>query len=143
MPILTRWTIRIALVYLVLGLFAGVLYWANTQWPFWDALAALSPTYLHMLVIGWVTQLIYGVMYWMFPIIRKDNMRGDVRLAWSMVVLLNVGLLLRVICEPWRALEANSVNGGCLFISAVLQTVAAYLFVLVCWPRVREKAGIG
>src|SRR5215813_3189134 len=97
MPPLTRWTIRTAMIYLLAGMIAGVLYWANVQVAFAPVLAALSPTYLHMLVVGWLTQLIFGVIYWMFPIISKQNMRGDPRLAWSVFVILNVGLVLRTV----------------------------------------------
>lgn len=141
MPLLTRWSIRVAMAWLVAGLLTGTLYWANVQWSLWSPLAAVSPTYLHMLVVGWLTQLIFGVMYWMFPIISKDNLRGDPRLAWAVFVLLNVGLLIRVVCEPWRAMQANDLTGVGLLLSAILQTVAGYLLVIVCWPRVREKAG--
>ncbi len=141
MPTLTRWAIRAALVYLVAGLVAGALYWANAQWSFWPLLASLNPIYIHLLVVGWLTQLVFGVVYWMFPIIRKDNMRGDPRLAWSVFVLLNIGLILRAIFEPWRTLEASDLNGVGLALAALLQVIAGYLFVIVCWPRVREKAG--
>ena len=143
MPLLTRWTIRAAMIYLVAGMAAGVLYWANAQWSFAPILAALNPTYLHMLVVGWLTQLIFGVIYWMFPIISKTNMRGDSRLAWAVVVLLNAGLLLRIVCEPWRAISPGDVNGVGLVLSALLQVAAAYLFIVVCWPRVRQRAGTG
>ncbi len=77
----------------------------------------------------------------MFPIIRKDNMRGDPRLAWAVYVLLTVGLILRAICEPWHALTPDSLSGAGLVLSAALQVIAGYLFVIVCWPRIREKAG--
>jgi hypothetical protein len=141
MPLVTRWAIRAAMVYLLLGLLTGTLYWANLQWALWPPLAALSPTYLHLLVIGWLTQLIFGVIYWMFPIISKSNMRGDPRLAWSVLILLNTGMILRLICEPWRASAPNDLNGLGLVASAILLTLAGYLFVVVCWPRVRERAG--
>src|SRR5512141_2820877 len=108
MPRLTRWAVRAALIYLVLGFVAGVLYWVNAQWEIWPPLAALNPVYIHLLVVGWLTQLVYGVIYWMFPIIRKDNMRGDSRPAWAVFVLLNAGLILRVICEPWHTLTNDS-----------------------------------
>src|SRR4051794_14999370 len=111
MPTLTRWAIKIAMVYLIVGLVGGALYWANVQWNFAQVLSVLSPTYLHMLVVGWLTQLIFGVIYWMFPIISKDNMRGNPKLAWSGLILLNSGLILRMICEPWRVLNANDLNG--------------------------------
>ena len=143
MPVLTRWVIKTAMIYLIAGLAAGALYWVNAQWLFSPVLAALSPTYLHMLVVGWLTQLIFGVIYWMFPIINKDNMRGDPRLAWAVYVLLNAGLLLRVICEPWHSVASNDVNGIGLVVAAVMQVAAAYFFILVCWPRVRARAGSG
>jgi hypothetical protein len=141
MPPLTRWTIRIAMIYLLTGMVAGALYWINVQWAIWKPLAYLSPTYLHMLVVGWLTQLVFGVIYWMFPIISKDNMRGDPRLAWAVVVLLNAGLFLRVIFEPLRTASPDDLNGAALVVSAILQVIAGYLFIVVCWPRVREKAG--
>ncbi len=55
MPQLTRWAIKTAIVYLVFGPITGVLYWANVQWAFAPVFAALSPTYLHILVVGWLT----------------------------------------------------------------------------------------
>jgi Protein of unknown function (DUF2871) len=140
MPALTRWSIHTAMIYLLAGLASGVLYWANAQWSFAPVLSALSPTYLHMLVIGWLTQLIFGVIYWMFPIIRKGNMRGDPRLAWAVFGLLNAGLILRIVCEPWRAIAPNDVNGTGLVLSALLQVSAGYLLILVCWPRVGRQA---
>lgn len=142
MPILTRWAIKAAMIYLVLGMISGVLYWANVQWNIWQLLSALNPIYIHMLVVGWLTQLIFGVIYWMFPIISKENMRGDPRLAWSVFILLNVGLVLRIICEPWQTLAPGSLTGLGLVMSAILQVAAVYMFVLVCWPRVRERAGV-
>jgi hypothetical protein len=141
MPRLTRWTIKTALVYLAVGLGSGLLYWANQQWDFAPVFSTFSPTYLHLITVGWLTQLIYGVIYWMFPIIRKDNMRGSPAAAWSVYLLLNSGLILRTLCEPWRGLEINDVNGIGLVISAFLQAAAGIAFVAVCWPRVRERAG--
>jgi hypothetical protein len=141
MPALTRWAIKTAMLYLIVGLATGALFWTNVQWKFAPILSTLNPTYLHMLVIGWLTQLIFGVIYWMFPVISKENMRGNPKLAWSVLILLNSGLILRIICEPWRALTANDLNGIGLVLSAILQVCASYLFIVICWRRVRERAG--
>jgi hypothetical protein len=141
MPLLTRYAIRAAMLYLIVGMIAGALYWLNIMQPVWPPLAALNPVYIHLLVVGWLTQLIYGVIYWMFPIISRENMRGSPHLAWAALITLNAGLLLRVVFEPWRVLSPNEVNGAGLTLSAVLQVAAAFLVVAVCWPRVREKPG--
>ncbi len=141
MPTLSRWSMRAAMFYLIGGMMAGALYWAQAAWSIWTPLAYLSPIYIHMLVVGWLTQLIYGVIYWMFPVIRKDNLRGDPRPAWAVFVLLNVGLLMRIGGEPWRAASPNEINSVLLVVSAIVQTAAGLLYVLVTWPRVREKMG--
>jgi hypothetical protein len=127
--------------YLLAGVAAGALYWLNSAWSFWPFLNALNPVYIHLLVVGWLTQLIYGVIYWMFPIISRTNLRGSPRPAWAALVILNLGLLLRVIAEPWRALDPNTANQIGLILSSLLQVIAAYLIVIVCWPRIREKPG--
>jgi hypothetical protein len=129
------------MLYLVVGMIAGALYWIHVLQPVWPPLGALSPVYIHLLVVGWLTQLIFGVIYWMFPIISKSDMRGDPRLAWAAFILLNTGLLMRAFFEPWRVLSPNEANSAGLTLAAVIQVVAAYLIVLVCWPRVREKPG--
>ena len=141
MPPLTRWSIRAAMIYLLAGVISGALYWLNSAWALWRPLAALNPVYIHLLVVGWLTQLIFGVIYWMFPIISKTDMRGNPQPAWGALIVLNVGLVLRAVCEPWRALEPNGVNQAGLVLSALLQVAAGYLIVIVCWPRVRERPG--
>jgi len=141
MPLLTRVAIRAAMIYLLIGLIAGALYWLNNAWSFWMPLSALNPVYVHLLVVGWLTQLIFGVMYWMFPILSRSEMRGDPRPAWAALVALNVGLILRAVAEPWRALDPNGINQAGLILSSIFQVAAGYLIVLVCWPRVREKPG--
>src|SRR5512138_2387666 len=105
MPKLSQLALKAAMIYLMLGAIGAALYWANVMWGVWPILNALSPTYLHLIVVGWLTQLIFGVMYWMFPIISKAQPRGDPRLGWAAFVCLNAGLLLRLIFEPWRAVQ--------------------------------------
>jgi hypothetical protein len=135
-PPLTRWLVKAALLYLIAALVLGVA----MQLPLasrYPVLAVLWPTYLHVLVVGWLTQLIFGVAYWLFPRYSADRPRGSERLGWAMFVLLNAGLLLRIVGEPWRALG----GGGhvVLLVSAVAQLLAVWAFVLNSWPRVKER----
>ena len=97
----------------------------------------LWPTYVHLLVVGWLTQLIFGVAYWMFPRYSAERPRGSERLSWITFALLNLGLLLRAIAEPWHALAGR--GAGLLVGSAVLQVLAGWTFVWNTWPRIRER----
>jgi len=55
--------------------------------------------------IGWVTQLIMGVVYRMFPKDSVARPRGSPALAWCVLIFLNAGLLLRAVVEPMLALQ--------------------------------------
>ena len=120
------------MVYLILSLLAGILQLLSSWWG-----ALLWPTYVHLLVVGWLTQLIFGVAFWMFPRHSPGTPRGSERLGWACYSLLNSGLLLRLIGEPARAL--GSRTGEILVISGLLQFAAGWAFVLNTWPRIKER----
>lgn len=133
------------MLYLITGAVWALAYWLNGAWGVWPAwsplLQSLSPTYVHLITVGWLSQFIFGVMYWMFPIVSKAQPRGDPRLAWASFICLNAGLILRALCEPWRVIAPSPINSAGLVLSAILQTLAAALFVWGSWPRVRERGG--
>ena len=92
-------------------------------------------------MVGWAAQLIFGVASWMFPAFTREQPHGDERLGWLLYVSLNLGLLLRVVAEAWLGAEGPPALGWLLVVSAVLQVVAASVFVLLIWPRVKGRAG--
>ena len=137
MPAVTRYFIKTSLVYLVVALVAGALLAANRLWALPALLGGIGPTYFHMFMVGWVTQLIFGVVYWMFPIVSREQPRGSARLGWWTYGLLNAGLLLRVVGEPVNAQWPGAWVGWLLVLSAVLQWAAAITFVANTWRRVK------
>ncbi len=132
MPTITRYFIKAAMVHFVIGLLMGFLITARSLLNLPTSILILNPTYLHLLVVGWITQLIFGVAYWMFPKYSKEKPRGDERVGWAIFALLNGGLLLRVVGEPLSI-------GALLPIAAVLQFIAVWLFIIAVWPRVKER----
>lgn len=136
MPPLTRWLIRTALLYLVLALLTGVLVAAGqaTRLPY--PFASLAPLYYQILMVGWTTQLICGVAYWMFPISSREAPRGNRLLGWLTYGALNVGLLLQVLVETLAVIDLYS-QGWLVGIAALLQFVAALAFVTNTWQRIK------
>jgi hypothetical protein len=94
-------------------------------------------TYVHLLVIGWLTQLIFGVAFWMFPRHSRESPHGKVRLGWACYGLLNAGLLLRTLGDPARA--AGWHSEPLLGAAALLQATAGWGFIILMWPRIRER----
>jgi hypothetical protein len=88
------------MLYFVVGLTMGALLLVQPIMQWSPGLQLLRPVYLHFLFIGWVTQLIMGVGYWMFPKQSKEKPRGSEGLGWIVLILLNIGLVLRAIGEP-------------------------------------------
>ncbi len=139
MPQLTRWFLKAGLIYLVAAMALGsVLLLQNLLGlPGW--LALLRPVYLHLFMVGWITQLIFGVVYWMFPKLTREQPRGNERLGWAVLVTLNVGLLLRAVAEPLTTLRPELAPGWVLVLAAGLQLAACLGFIANTWGRVKAR----
>lgn len=139
MPTLSRWFIKIGMLYLAAGLVMGALLLAQPVmgWP--AQLQALRPVYLHFLFIGWVTQVIMGVGYWMFPKQSKDRPRGSNRLGWAILILLNTGMGLRTVGEPAVALMPQAGLGWTLAAASLFLLLAGWGFIFNTWGRIKER----
>jgi hypothetical protein len=132
MPLITRLFVKTAMVCFALALVLGIALALG-------ATNGLFPIYIHLLVFGWLTQLVFGVVFWMFPKFTAEKPRGSETLGWWTYVLLNLGLLLRAIAEPINSNQPNPFSGWMLVLSAILQFLAGLLFVVNSWGRVKEK----
>ncbi len=141
MPAITRTFIKTAFAYGLLGVTLSTLWVINLVWPNYPLLGAIQPTALHLIVVGWLTQLIFGVAVWMFPPWSRQAPRGPEAMNWACYGLLNAGLLLRLVAEPGNTLAPHTLLGCLLVVSAVLQVSAVWLFVAAVWTRVRGKRG--
>ena len=103
--------------------------WQGLFWPVW----------IHLLTVGWLTQLIFGVAFWLFP--RHSRMRpyGPQQLAWTAYPLLNAGILLRLFAEPAIAWTASPLWRGLAGLSAAFQWVAGTLMAVYLWTRVKQR----
>lgn len=134
MPTIVRWYIKTALIYLVAALLLALL---AALPSLTTRLPGLFPVSFHLLVVGWLTQLIFGVVLWMFPKYSRERPRGSEAAGWAVYFLLNLGLVLRAVAEPQAG--RASLWGWLVVVSAVLQWLAGLLFVANTWPRVKER----
>lgn len=139
MPVLTRWYVKTAIVYLVIALLLGAVLAGNGLVPLPAFLLLAAPAQIHLFVVGWLTQLIFGIAYWMFPKATAQQPRGNDALAVLTYVCLNLGLVTRVIGEPWQAVTPGVVAGTLLVTSGVLQWLGGVGFAVLAWPRVRGR----
>jgi heme/copper-type cytochrome/quinol oxidase subunit 1 len=130
MPPIARWFIKTAMIYLVAALALGAAAGMGLRTPY----LAAGPAWVHLLVLGWVTQLIFGVAYWLFPRYSKENPYGHARLAVAAYASLNAGLILRFLVEV-----PGAGAGVWPAVAALLQWAGVTLFAVYLWPRVKQK----
>lgn len=135
MPTLTRLYIKSGLVYLILAVITGLglKIGAGSLSYF----SRLTPVYYHLFMVGWVTQLIFGISFWMFPRRTREKPRGNEPVAWITFVLLNVGLLLRVISEPIIFSDPSQFWRSMTIAASILQWLAGIGYVIHIWNRVK------
>lgn len=139
MPALTRWFIKASMISLILAFLSRAIMAILPAWNLQNIVAVLAPVYLHLFMWGWVTQLIFGVVYWMFPKYTKESPHGHEGLWLATFWLFNVGLALRIIGEPLHLLRPEALWAWLTALSAVLQWLAGMFFVFNTWRRVKER----
>lgn len=132
MPKVTRWFIKAGILYFIAGVALALL----SEVPGFTAAPLLLPVYWHMLVMGWITQVIMGVSIWMFPRKKRDRKKQESLLTWLAFWLLNVGLILRFSAEPFiPILQHSSTITAVILISSILQVLAVLAYIAEIWPR--------
>ena len=133
--------LRAALVWLLAGFVIGATMLTDRalpgEWRLW-----LAPGHAHMLFVGWFLQFAIGVAYWLLPRRRTPKRALGYReeVAVVAVAALNLGLLLRLVAEPAeRTGRAGEATQALLTASALLQVVAAMVFVAQLWPRAAAR----
>jgi hypothetical protein len=130
MPRLSVYFIRASLVYLLLGFTFGGLMLANKGILISPMIWALLPLHMEFAFVGWMIQLAMGVAFWILPRFNKGAPRGDERLAWLALFLINAGIFF-VICDFFFD------TSWLMFTARTMEMLALTAFVLGHWRRIR------
>jgi hypothetical protein len=139
MPPLIRWYLKAALLWLVAALVLGTAIAGQSFFGLPGYARLLMPVYLHLFIVGWVTQLIFGVALWMFPKQSPERPRGNENIAWLIFILLNSGLVIRAVAEPMISISPADTWSWLLVLSAALQWAAGIAFAYQAWQRVKVR----
>ncbi len=134
MPGISRIFIKAGMIYFVLSLVAGLLLEIESV-----SIPALMPLFWHMLMLGWITQIIIGVSVWMFPGRNRGEGFSNQKWNWLTFIFLNIGLFLRLIAEPAVGYYETQIWPVLLAGSAILQVMAGITYVIEMWPRILSK----
>lgn len=119
--------VRAALLYLVYTALLGTLFYL-----FPSLVGPFRPSHVHAGLVGFFLQMVMGVAYWMMP--RPGGLRQD-RLEAFTFLLLNAGLLLRLLLEPFYLMGREGLRPW-LGLSGGLQLAATLVFAHAMTRRV-------
>jgi len=130
-PALTVYALRIALSYLGIGFTIGALMLGVRGVSASSEVLRLRPLHLELLLMGWTVQLAFGVAFWILP--RRSGLgRGNERLAWGSLLLLNLGVLIVGLGG------VLSASAGVLIAGRSAELLAGLAFAAHAWPRARR-----
>lgn len=119
--------------YLILGmaLGAGMLVTGNDNFLF---------THVHLLLVGFVVFLIYGVGYKLLPTMFFGYPGLPyIRLAWLQYALANTGLILMILF--YNVFPLHLQSSTILFISGAAEFAASLLFVFIMVSCIVSRSG--
>ena len=96
-------------------------------------------SYVHLLVLGWASQMIFGVAYWMFPRRAPADAHQVPWAGWVCFIALNAGAVVRTVAEPALAAGPSPAASACAVTAAALQLLSVVSFVWLAWPRVTAR----
>lgn len=134
MPFISRLFIKTGMIFFALSLVTGLLLELGV-----GMVAQFRFIFWHMVMLGWITQIIIGVSLWMFPGRRKSETIRDNLNAYITYFGLNFGLLMRLIAEPQSVFYPSDVFSVMILMSALLQALAVIFYVREMWPRLGDK----
>lgn len=139
MPFTPRLFLKTGIFYLILTFTTGavllVLEAIGRSVPF-----IISVEHGHAGFVGWLVNTVIGVGLWLLPLNRQRFPDAQGRypegLTRASFYLLNVGLLLRLFCEPWFDSTRYSAAGAVLIAAAILQLGGIAVIAWILWQRV-------
>ena len=120
--------IRTGLLYLVLTASFGLSFYFYPR-----LIPYFRVSHVHAGVLGFFLSMVMGVAYWMMP--RPKQLRQD-RLEAITFYLLNIGLVLRLISEPWWTYSRSATIKIFLDFSGVLLLASVIVFAIAMNARV-------
>ena len=124
----TQAFLKASLTWLGLGVTLGVAMAVHPPW------LVYRPAHLHMLVLGFVTMMIFGVAYHVIPRFTGHQLYGP-RAAGGQWWLSNMGLTLMVFGFVLRA-QAHDAGTPMLALGGTLSAVGAYVFIWLIWRTI-------
>jgi hypothetical protein len=140
MHILVRLYLRTAFFFLALGLLGGL--WIEFQLTAGGVIShGMVVAHVHMLLVGFLLMMVFGVAYWLFPRSGRGQPIGPYpNLVGFAYVLLTVGTMIRAVTEFFDVQLAEPAWGYVRLAASTSQMAGIVIGIWALWGRVRGTA---
>ncbi|MEO0223566.1 MAG: hypothetical protein ABIL76_00545 [candidate division WOR-3 bacterium] len=140
-----RLMLKTSLIYLIIGVILGLFIFLSYQFKSFYWGYNLISIHTHLILIGFVIQMIMGVALWMFP--QKPTREISIEKRFTtekegltLYILLNIGIILRTLFEPFS--RTNKLAFYIALIGILFQIVSIFYFLFLIFPRIRKPGEI-
>jgi cbb3-type cytochrome oxidase subunit 1 len=140
MHILVRLYLRTAFFFLALGLLGGL--WVEVQLTTGGTIShGMVIAHVHVLLVGFLLMMIFGVAYWLFPRAGRGQPIGPYpNLVGFAYVLMTAGTMIRAATE-FLDVQLDAPAWGYVRLGASASQVAGIVIAIwTLWERVRGAA---
>jgi hypothetical protein len=140
MHILVRLYLRTAFFFLALGLLGGL--WIEFQLTAGGVIShGMIVAHVHLLLVGFLLMMIFGVAYWLFPRSGRGQPIGPYpNLVGFAYVLLTTGTLIRAVTEYFDVQLAAPAWSYVRLGASTGQVAGIVIGIWALWGRVRGTA---
>ncbi len=137
MHILVRLYLKTAFLFLALGLLGGL--WIEFQTTAGGVVShGMVVAHVHVLLVGFLLMMIFGVAYWLFPRSGRGEPIGPYpNLVGFAYVLLTAGTLIRAITEFFDLALVAQLWSFVRLAAATSQVFGIVVAIVALWERVR------
>ena len=135
-PLVRRY-VKTSFIFLVAGMLLGGyatievnVRGRGVPWP-------LITAHVHLLLVGFVLMLIFGVATWMFPRPARDDARYRPRLAEAVYWVMTLSTAARAAAEIFAPYSGAPALRVVITLGGLGQLAGAALFVFNMWSRIR------
>jgi heme/copper-type cytochrome/quinol oxidase subunit 1 len=137
---LARLYVKTSFVFLLLGLVLGGYIAIEVNVLGRAVPWSLITAHTHLVLVGFMLMLVFGVATWLFPRPPRDDGRYRPGLAWLVYWLLTASTAVRALGELSAAVT-GSRGSPLAALGGLGQLAAAIVFVVNMWTRVRMPGG--
>ena len=137
---LARLYVKTSFVFLLLGLVLGGYIAIEVNLLGRAVPWSLITAHTHLVLVGFMLMLVFGVATWLFPRPPRDDGRYRPGLAWLVYWLLTASTAVRALGELSAAVT-GSRGSPLAALGGLGQLAAAIVFVVNMWTRVRMPGG--